>query len=132
MSSVSLPVSAQGPISAAVGRNDRAYWIQGARAVNPDQSLRLRFSSSGVTVASGRGYVRLGVIGAAPVVRANRVSYARGGVREWFVNGPFGLEQGFTVGHRVGTGAKLTLRTSLAGDLTPTLRNGSVVLQVMA
>ncbi len=128
-SSVSLPVAAQGPISAVLGRNDRAYWIQGARAVNPAQSLRLRFSSSGVTVASGRGYVRLGVIGAAPVVRANRVSYARGGVREWFVNGPFGLEQGFTVEHRVGEGANVTLRASLAGDLTPALRKGSVVLR---
>ena len=128
-SSVSLPVPAQGAISAALGRYDRAYWILGARAVNPVQSLRLRFSSSGVTVASGRGYVRLGVIGAAAVVRANRVSYARGGVREWFVNGPFGLEQGFTVGHRVGMGATVTLRTRLAGDLTPTLRRGSVVLR---
>ncbi len=129
LSSVSVPVPAQGPISAAVGRNDRAYWIHGERAVNPEQSLRLRFSPSGVTVASGRGYLRLGVIGAAPVVRANRVSYARGGVREWFVNGPFGLEQGFTVGHRVGTGANVTLGTSLAGDMTPTLRKGSVVLR---
>ena len=128
-SSVSLPATAQGPISAALGRYDRAYWIRGARAVNPDQSLRLQFSSSGVTVASGRGYLRLGVIGAAPVVRANRVSYAQGGVSEWFVNGPLGLEQGFTVGHSVGTGANVTLRTSLTGDLTRTLRKGSVVLR---
>jgi hypothetical protein len=33
----------------------------------------------------------------APRAKLNRVEYDRGGLTEWYVNGPAGLEQGFTI-----------------------------------
>ena len=30
-------------------------------------------------------------------MKANRVTYAHPGLSEWYVNGPLGLEQGFTI-----------------------------------
>jgi hypothetical protein len=45
----------------------------------------------------------------APVGRANTVSYERAGIKEWYANGPLGLEQGFTVDHRVDGRGALTL-----------------------
>src|SRR5262249_50743123 len=33
----------------------------------------------------------------APIAESDRVEYRRGDVREWYVNGPLGLEQGFTL-----------------------------------
>jgi uncharacterized membrane protein YgcG len=35
--------------------------------------------------------------GAAPADRGGRVEYARAGLREWYADGPRGLEQGFTI-----------------------------------
>jgi hypothetical protein len=63
----------------------------------------------------------------------NRVEYGRGPVTEWYVNGPLGVEQGFTVkerpsvadGTRAGMKA-LTLTLALSGDLTASVdRNGT-------
>jgi hypothetical protein len=45
----------------------------------------------------------------AQVGRANTVSYERAGIKEWYANGPLGLEQGFTVDHRVDGRGALTL-----------------------
>ena len=59
----------------------------------------------------------------APIKRANRVSYRRGSLTEWYANGPLGLEQGFTLnappaGARTGP---LSLALSLSGSLQPSL-----------
>ena len=45
----------------------------------------------------GYGASLRAVGGVAPRAQANRVSYARAGLSEWYVNGPLGLEQGFTI-----------------------------------
>jgi hypothetical protein len=131
----SLPSSAQGPISGVLGAGDPAYRISavggGLRAVSPVQRLRVRFSRSGVLLSSGT--MRLGLslravgYGASltalgevtPSSKANRVSYARSGLSEWYVNGPLGLEQGFTLtrapaGDRAGP---LTLSMALSGNV---------------
>ena len=52
-------------------------------------SLRLR--------AAGYGRSLQPVAAAAPAAHANRVSYRRGSLTEWYANGPLGLEQGFTL-----------------------------------
>ncbi len=109
----SLPLPAQAPISAALGRDDRAYHVSGSgaslRAANPSQRLDLHFGQGSVAVSSGAARVGLAlsavgagtslspVGGAAPKASANRVEYAYPDVREWYTNGPVGLEQGFTV-----------------------------------
>src|ERR1700733_6127788 len=43
-----VPLSAQGPISAAIGRGEPAYWVRGGAAANPSQHLGLRFTKGGV------------------------------------------------------------------------------------
>jgi hypothetical protein len=110
------------------------------RAANPAQQLRLSFSPAGVTVTSGARSVRLSLIAlggrgalratspAAPRTRANRVTYRRAGLTEWYANGPAGLEQGFTVARRPADGAdRLVVVLRMSGDLRPKL-NGSGVL----
>jgi FG-GAP repeat len=146
---LSLPVAAQGAVSAGLGRADARYRVRRAggsgsaadlRAVNPGQGFSERFSSAGVTLSSGRARFSLGLAGvgrgarvsALPAVGArvvgNRVSYERGGVREWFVNGPLGLEQGFDVARRpTGRGA-LTVAVSVAGASGLRMRDGSALL----
>jgi hypothetical protein len=136
----SLPLTAQGPVSAALG-HDPAYRVKGLRTGNPAQHLRADFSRRGVTVASGTA--RLGMslsayghgnalrpVGSAvPRASANRVRYAHGALTEWYANGPLGIEQGFDVAARPGAAAgPLTLSLALSGNLAARQRNGSVLL----
>ncbi len=61
---------------------------------------------------------------ALPVAKGNRIEYNRPGLREWYVNGPLGLEQGFVVdapAHQASCGGQLVLRLGLAGSLRPSL-----------
>ena len=108
-----LPVAAQGPVSAVLGRDDRWFSIRDLRGVNAPQGLELRFGDGNVVIGSGSARVSLGLASvgrprdavalshtASPLVYGNRVSYSLGAVREWFVNGPLGLEQGFDVTRR--------------------------------
>ena len=125
----SLPLAAQGPVSAALGRSDPGFWVHGMRAANPAQGLRIRFTRTAVSVAGGSGSIAFALRGATATVAANRVTYDyHGGVREWFANGPLGLEQGFTVPRaQPGAGGRLTLSMALAGDLRPRLEGGQVL-----
>jgi hypothetical protein len=138
----SLPVAAQGMISATLGADDPAYRVSasanGFRAQNPAQRLHLRFASWGVQIASGNlgvglslsamGYGRslesLGRV--TPRVKANRLLYERTALSEWYANGPLGLEQGFSIartpsGHPAGP---LTLAMALSGDAQVSLASG--------
>ena len=136
----SLPLPAQASISAAIGQDSASYHstLQGTglHADNPNHALAADFTARGVELHAGtsrfglslRGYGYGGslrpVTDVAPVANANRVEYRRGSLTEWYVNGPLGLEQGFTLeappGARPG-GELLTLALSLSGDVKPTL-----------
>src|SRR5260221_695886 len=87
-------------------------------------------ASSGVTVRTGGARVSFHLVGVThgnslggsaksePVAAGKRVSYRRYGVTEWYVNGPLGLEQGFTLAKRPGgSGDWLTVTESLTGPL---------------
>ena len=137
----SLPLAAQGPVSAALGSERPAYGVTGLAAVNPAQRLRAGFSRDGVTVASGRARLgmRLSAYGyastlepvgpAPPRTAGNRVNYAHGALTEWYANGPLGIEQGFDVAARPGAAAgPLTLSIALSGNLSARMRGGSVLL----
>ncbi len=54
---------------------------------------------------------------------ANRIEYARGaGMTEWYLNGPYGLEQGFTLAERPSGEGDLTFEVAITGDgITPRL-----------
>jgi hypothetical protein len=134
----SLPLAAQSTISATLGRNDAAYHavLNGDcyRADNPQQALAATFATEGVDVRTdaarwglafggyGRGDVEPVTTRVPPNAAANRVEYRRGALTEWYVNGPLGLEQGFTLATPPAThsGAALTVALTLSGDVTAT------------
>ncbi len=129
-----LPIALRGPLSAAIGAADRSYRVAtaaggGLTALTPAQHLRSSFGASGVTVASagqrlslglraiGLGAARTPVAPVAPRGRANRVVLAHQGLSEWYLNGPLGLEQGFTISHApAGHGGPLTLALGLSSS----------------
>jgi hypothetical protein len=135
---LSLPSAAQGPVSSALGRDQAAYRIAGLVAHNPAQWLSARFGRSGVVIRTasvrfamslkgfGRGEVLQSVAVVSPVASANRVSYARGAVREWWANGPLGLEQGFDIARRPAGSGALTLSLVVSGGAR--IDHGAVLL----
>ena len=139
---MSLPLAARGPVSAALGHDERDYRVLGLRARNPAQGLGMAFSRAGVTVAAGKTRFHLSLIAygrggtlrrvdrVSPQVLANRVAYPHGGVREWYANGPLGLEQGFDVARAPARGrGTLTLSLALSGDIRARLQRQGVLLQ---
>ena len=145
----SLPIQAQASISAALGRDQRAYHAKrdghAWRLENRKHGLRADFTTRGVEVRSGaaRFGLRLAGVGrgarleavaaSKPTAKSNRIDYRRGALSEWYVNGPLGLEQGFTLDSppaRKGSEA-LTLALRLSGDLSavPDPRGDGMALQ---
>jgi len=142
-----LPAAARGPVSAALGAGASAYRVTAAAttgtftARNADQGLSARFDSAGVSVAAGATHlaISLRAVGYAGVMRVlpavapqatqNRVLFTRDGIQEWYVNGPLGLEQSFTVeespasvpAHR---SEPLTLAIAFSGNARPSLNRG--------
>jgi hypothetical protein len=129
--------------SASIGASDRSFWPvrRGASLLTAEGgAIHSTFTASGVALrvaggtlglsltAVGRGAHRNALSAVAPTAAANQVVYRYGSISESYRNGPYGLEQGFTVSRRpsAGTGPLvLVLRTG--GTLTPT-RVGSQVL----
>ena len=135
---LSLSAAAQAPVSAALGRDETAYWIRGLVARNPAQRLSARFGRSGVAISAGSasfvialkafgraGELR-GVGPVSPVATANRVTFVRPTVREWWANGPLGLEQGFDIARRPAGSGVLTLSLAVSGGTR--LDRGTVLL----
>jgi hypothetical protein len=112
----SLPPVLQGAVSAAVGERDPAYRVamdgKAFRAKNARQGLDASVGAEGMAIAAGSGQWRMRFSGwqrgaslqpaatLATRASANRVEVDRGGVTEWWVNGPVGLQQGWTVASR--------------------------------
>jgi hypothetical protein len=136
---LSLPVAAQGPVSAALGAEGQAYRVSrvGGRltASSPVQHLSTSFTRSGVSVGSGSTEVGLSLLAlgygstlaslarVAPSAHANRVLYRHPDLDEWYANGPLGIEQGFTVTHAPARSAvgPLTVSLALSGNVVPKL-----------
>ncbi len=140
-----LPASALAPVSGYLGAQGAGYSFHAAGAAGFSAAggvdgLAVAASRTGVTLTahtlklglslSAVGYGgRLEALGAAePTASANRISYARGSVGEWYLNGPAGLEQGFTVTHAPAlthaTRVPLTLAVSLSGNAHASLGKG--------
>ena len=144
-----LPLSALGPVSAAVGSADPAYRVSIAgaalAATSRPQRLSSRFESEGVSLRSGSAHVTLSVramgygsslraLGAvAPRFSGNRVVYARGGLTETYTNGPLGLEQSFAIARAPSRrgGGPLTLSIALSGDARASLLPGAQGIGLM-
>jgi len=94
--------------------------VQLRPAADLEQDWHLRVHLAGL----GRQGRLEPVATARPEVERNRVRYERGAVTEWYVHGPLGLEQGFTIAQRPpGTGA-LELEIGLGGTLRGELIDG--------
>jgi hypothetical protein len=109
-----LPLSAQGQLSGLLAEDRPAFWAQqasgGYAMANAARTLSARFTPSGVSIVTAKGLrvnmslrslsegrFRAPIGAVAPTAAANGVSYAHGSVREWYRNGPLGIEQGFDV-----------------------------------
>ena len=137
--SASLSSEAQSSISAMMGRDIPTYQAKAKRgrieADNARQKLTANFTVHGVQVFSGRqnwtmvlqsygyGDTLQSVIAAAPKASSNRVEYRRGALTEWYLNGPFGLEQGITVQKRPAhaDGQPLTVAFAMESNLAVAL-----------
>jgi nucleoside-specific outer membrane channel protein Tsx len=144
----SLLPDAQGPISAALGKDDSAYWVhpnaKDFREENSRHALVAEFTREGAEVHShnlrwgletrgyGYGDALHRVKAVAPWAKANRVEYRRDGVTEWYENGPLGLEQGFMLAHPPGkaNGQPLTVELALRGDLVASPEPGGRALEL--
>lgn len=129
-----LPEVAQAGISNAIGRNQGIYEARSQSSGFHMQNggLSADLSASGVEFLfnDSRWDMKLAGFGyadtlrkpstAVPTSSVNRVEYRRDGLIEWYVNGPRGLEQGFTILRAPGRakGEPLTVALALAGDLT--------------
>lgn len=118
-------------LSAAIGARLPYYRIRRAAhgevwTARGSSGLRMRFDHAGLTVSGGAGATSMSLVaigygdalhgtGAAGASAArNRLDYRGRGVESWYVNGPAGLEQGFTIASRPGARASGTLTLSLA------------------
>ncbi|MGC8493336.1 MAG: FG-GAP repeat protein, partial [Syntrophobacteraceae bacterium] len=136
----SLPGGLQRAVSETFGANDPQYRVTGSngayRAVNSRERLRASIGMEGFTVrkgsnewglrmtAWGRGS-RLTKAGPGKALsNSNRVEINRGGIVEWWVNGPLGIEQGWTIAKRPHEGpdrGRLRLVLSESGNLRATV-----------
>lgn len=130
-----LPFAAQAAMSNAIGQDQADYRIIPTadewQAENRPHGVTARFGRDGMTIRSGSdawqftvtewgyGAAQTPVETARPVADGNRVEYRRGALTEWYVNGPAGIQQGFTLAAppEAGTGnAPLTVTLNIAGS----------------
>ena len=147
--SVILPSAARPVVSAALGRDIQRYGVRsrdGVLSTDNGQNLAADFTPSGVQVHRGNTLwgMRMAAYGygndlravdpAPPQATGNRVEYRRGSLTEWYVNGPLGLEQGFTIAQPPGQshGRPLTVALALSGDFTPTLDESGTSLTLIS
>ncbi len=136
-----LPIAARGPISRLLGASTPGYAIRGLHARNPAQQFGLSFTSQGASIDTGRAQLGLSLAAygstgslrnlapAQPQVSRNTVSYAYGPVREWFANGPAGLEQGFDLASAPpGSSGSLTFLLRASGNFSVRQSAGSIDL----
>jgi Divergent InlB B-repeat domain/FG-GAP repeat len=128
----------------AIGASQPGYRVdrRGEALVASGGGVSSTFAAGGVRVAVRGGAVRLRLAGVgrgaavasvpggvAPVAAGAVVRYRRGGLVEWYRNGPFGLEQGFTLARRPdrSDAGPLRLAMVLDGSLVARRATGGVV-----
>jgi FG-GAP repeat len=131
----SAPIALQTAVSSALGAGSSRYAAvrQNGSLVSTGGGVSTTFAASGLTVHVGGSALGMSFAGigygaqltrpgkAAPTAAANKVSYQRAGVTEWYRNGPLGLEQGFTLQQRPAGNAA-------SGPLTIALRTSGAAL----
>jgi hypothetical protein len=117
----SVPIESRYAISAEIGLDQPGYHARqngsALAADNPGQDMSIKFGATGVEIGAGVdgfavhpvqwGYGDTLVELAAGIPRAldNIITVQHGTVSQWYVNGPLGLQQGFTVAERPQAGS---------------------------
>ena len=110
-STVSIPKALAPVASIHIGAGEQAFWAhsEGGSLLTSGAGIRGSFSAAGAVLRAHGGSIDMSVpaIGAArhlqelqavaPSAHANLIRYDYGALSERYSNGPFGLEQGFTV-----------------------------------
>jgi hypothetical protein len=137
-----LPLRAQSVISSTLGSARGAFDAQRIAAgyLLKGGGLNLDLGKAGIFLPTTGGALSMrlsgigrdgfmGAIGPTrPTAQRNRVTYARAGAKEWYVAGPLGVEQGFTISRRPAGGAgELALALTLGGSLQPKLAGSQVL-----
>ncbi len=140
-----LPASLQMLASRVIGASEHGSWVAHHRAFLSASGggVASTFSRSGISVRAGSGLLTLKLLGighggrlgrvasATPVATRNLVLYRRGAVAEWYRNGPYGLEQGFTLAQRPAGAGPLTVALGLGGSLAARQAGSQVLFETL-
>ena len=129
-----IPVSLAAAVSVGMGSSERAFWParRGDALLTRSGGIQGSFTSAGASMRVAQGSLGLSlaalrragnvepVAAVAPTRATNRVTYRHGSISEFYRNGPYGLEQGFTLRHRplAGVGS-LVVALRVRGSLVP-------------
>jgi hypothetical protein len=142
-SDTAIPAGLAPALSATLGAEHARFHVhrRNGALVARTRGLSTVFGADGpvLQAAAGRLTLRLTAVGRPgsmiAVLRApatasrNRVSYRRGGLTEWYANGPLGLEQGFTVARRPTGAGPLTLAIRVGGSFAPRRERSTVLFE---
>jgi hypothetical protein len=120
-------------------KGKRTHW----QAANPNNHLSVDFDGKGLLVHSLRDdwhlsmeLVRLGepdqlkpINQPSVQIKDNRLTYDRGTIKEWYINDPKGLEQGFTLNKPLAK-EQLILEFALDDDVKPNLMDKGAALEL--
>jgi hypothetical protein len=141
-----LPPAAQSYISGSLGASLPSYRIEdradGFHATS--RGLASDFTGQYVQISHDSAQLRLALEAyghghslntvkstSATRVSPNRVEYHHQGLTEWYVNGPLGLEQGFTVDRAEKTSSgPLTVALALDGNVSASLGEGGTAVRL--
>lgn len=143
----SLPITLVPAASASIGASDHSFWPvrHGASLLSKGGGIQSTFTRSGAELRVAHGTLGLSLVGVgrgqrlhpvsavAPSAATNQVFYRHGSISEFYRNGPYGLDQGFTLLKRpeAGTGS-LVLAVRVAGSLIPALMGSQVLFRTYA
>jgi hypothetical protein len=142
-----LPIDLAPAASVAIGASESSFWAvrRGASLLTDGGGIQSVFNASGARLSVAGGTLELSLASAArgrridrakmvvPSGAASQILYRHGAINEFYRNGPYGLEQSFTLRRRVqnGTGP-LLLAMSVAGSLTPKRVGSQIVFRTQA
>ncbi len=127
-----VPAAAAASISGVLGGREPAYRVASSfgELAAWSGALTERFGQAGVMLRFGSDRLGLGLVGwgradrvrrpgvASVSVVRNRVTYRYPGGEQWFVNGPLGLEQGFTIARAPVGAGPLRLALGVSGNVS--------------
>ncbi|HWX45088.1 MAG TPA: hypothetical protein VNY52_07170 [Solirubrobacteraceae bacterium] len=139
-----VPTALAAVASPAIGAHGRGFRVVSRPGVlvASGGGVSSSFTRAGVSLGTAEGVARLSLIAVGyggrlaavrevtPVADGSSVSYLRGWLREWYRNGPFGLEQGYTLARRPAESqlGPLTLTLGIDGPLTSRRSGSGIVL----